>query len=236
MLTPYERSADVYDLFYSWIDYETNSATVRDLIWERKPGARSLLDVACGTGRYTEQLAQWFDVEGLDISEAMLEVAVRRMPQATFHLEDMMRFDLGKTYDALLCMSSSVAYVTTLEDLEAMIRCCAAHLNPGGVLIIEPWFAPDAWMEGHVSAQVVEGDGIKVARIGTSRVDGNRAYLRWAWAVARSSGDADAYVEGHSTGLFTAAEYTALFQTAGLTPEYDPEGLQGRGLHIAVKG
>ncbi|MDJ0955081.1 MAG: class I SAM-dependent methyltransferase [Acidimicrobiia bacterium] len=235
MLNPYERSAEVYDLYYSWLDYETHAATVYDIIEQRRPGAQTVLDLACGTARYTEQMARWYDVEGLDISESMLTVAHRRMPDTSFHLGDMTDFDLGKRYDALICMFSSIAYVTSLRDLGRMIRCSAAHLDPGGILIIEPWFTPDVWNEHHVGSRVVEGDGLAVARIDTSVMEGNLVTMRWAWAVAWDDGDADAYVEEHPTALFTVAEYTTLLEAAGLAPEYDPGGPLGRGLHIAVK-
>jgi SAM-dependent methyltransferase len=236
MLNPYERSAQVYDLYFSWLDYETHAATIHELIEARRPGASSLLELGCGTGRYMEQLRQWYETEGLDISESMLTVAHRRLPDAVLHLDDMTAFDLGKTYDAIACLFSSIAYVTSLADLGAMIRSSAQHLNPGGVLIIEPWFTPDVWIAGQIDARIVEGDGLKVARVGSSEVIGNRAIMRWAWAVAWEDGDADAYVEEHPTGLFTVAEYDTLLREAGLKPEYDPEGPLGRGLHIATKG
>ena len=235
MLNPYERSAQVYDLYFSWLDYETHAVTIHELIEERKPGASSLLELGCGTGRYMEQLRQWYEIEGLDISESMLTVAHRRLPDAVLHLDNMTAFELGKTYDAVVCLFSSVAYVTSLADLGSMMRCATQHLNPGGVLIIEPWFTPDAWVDGQIDARIVEGDGMKVARIGSNAVEGNRAIMRWAWAVAWEDGDADAYVEEHPTGLFTVSEYDTLLREAGFNPEYDPTGPLERGLHIAVK-
>ncbi|MDX2345021.1 MAG: class I SAM-dependent methyltransferase [Acidimicrobiia bacterium] len=235
MLNPYERSAEVYDLYYGWLDYSANAELIHDVIEYRKPGAHTLLDVACGTARYTEQMSRWYDVAGFDISESMLSVAHRRMPKTPFHLADMMDFDLGERFDALICMFSSIGYVTSLKGLSSMIRSCARHLNPGGVLVIEPWFGPEAWTEQHVSSRVVEGEGLAVARVDTSVRDGNSVNMRWAWAVAWDDGDADAYVEEHSTGLFTVDQYATLLAAAGLTAEYDPAGPLGRGLHIAVK-
>ncbi len=235
MFNAYERSAEVYDLYYSWLDYEAHSETVHWLIQGRKPGAQTLLELASGTGRYLEQMARWYEVEGLDISEPMIDMARKRMRSTTFYSGDMTNFDLGNTYDAVICMFSSVAYVTELESIGSMITCAAAHLNPGGVLIIEPWFAPDMWRDEFIGSRVVEGDGIKVARLDTSAREGHRAIMQWAWSIARDDGTADAYVEEHATGLFTAKEYEHLFAAAGLAHEYDTEGLLGRGLHIAVK-
>ena len=235
MLDPYERSAEVYDLYYSWLDYETHAASIQQVIEAKRPGARSLLEVACGTGRYAEQLARWYEVSGLDIAESMLAVARKRMPDTAFHLANMIDFGLDESFDAIVCMFSSVAYITNLDDLAAMIGSCERHLNPGGVLVIEPWFGPDVWIEGHIGSRVVKGDGITVGRLDTSVRNGNRVDMRCAWSVARDDGTADAYVEEHRTGLFTVDEYAALFVAAGLTAEYDPEGPLGRGLHIATK-
>ena len=75
MLEPYERSAEVYDLYYSWLDYQTHASTVHELIEQRNARARSVLELACGTGRYLEQLSRWYEVEGLDVSAPMLAVA-----------------------------------------------------------------------------------------------------------------------------------------------------------------
>lgn len=39
--------------------------------------------------------------------------------------------------------------------------------------------------------------------------------------------------EIHELGLFTTAELQATFRDAGLTADYDPEGLTSRGLYVA---
>ena len=52
----YLHSAALYDLMHQSLDYESAANRVRQLIADRYPGARSLLDVACGTGRHLELL------------------------------------------------------------------------------------------------------------------------------------------------------------------------------------
>ena len=49
-------SAHIYDAVYSFKDYGAESARIHTLIEERSPGASTLLDVACGTGKHLEQL------------------------------------------------------------------------------------------------------------------------------------------------------------------------------------
>ena len=232
---PYERSAEIYDVFYrQMVDYRANAAHVDALIRDRKPGATSLLEIACGTGLYLEPLAERYGVVGTDISPAMLERARRRLPGVELFEADMRTLDLGRRFDAVVCLFSSVAYLTELEELRAMIQCMAAHLNPGGVAILEPWFAPDAWEDGYVSASGARSEDLAVARASTSVRDGRVVTMTLAFAVAYPDGRVDTFVEEHPTGQFTVEEHLAAFVDAGLDVEYDPAGLTGRGVYIAL--
>ena len=80
MAGPFHRSAHVYDLVYSHLDYATSAAYVEGLIRERNAAAASLLDVACGTGLH---LGIWRDqfehVEGVDLDPNMLAMARQRL-------------------------------------------------------------------------------------------------------------------------------------------------------------
>ena len=55
----FSRSAHLYDAIYSFKDYAGEAETLRALVEERAPGARSLLDVACGTGKHLAELRRW---------------------------------------------------------------------------------------------------------------------------------------------------------------------------------
>ncbi len=233
---PYSRSAEVYDLFYeSMLDYPALALGAHGMIQAKRPGAKTLLEVACGTGLYLKEMSAWYVVTGLDISPEMLAVAAQRVPDVPLIEGDMADFDLGKKFDAVACVFSSIAYILTLERLQAALDCFARHLHDGGVLIVEPWISPDRWKPDFVNAEVAVDDSLAVARSTTSIVDGNRVTMRWAFAVTRPGGDAEAYVEEHPTALFTHEEYSEAFARAGFAVDYDPEGLLGRGRYIAVK-
>ncbi|MBT8217774.1 MAG: class I SAM-dependent methyltransferase, partial [Acidimicrobiia bacterium] len=151
MFGPYERSAEVYDLLYEeMLDYDAAAEQVAGLIRDRNPEAHTLLEVASGTGAYLTRLARHFDVVGLDRSSHMLKAARRKLPDVEMVEADMAAFDLGRGFDAVVCLFSSIAYVETIEKLRATIACFARHLNPGGVAIVEPWFSSDQWDEGYV--------------------------------------------------------------------------------------
>ena len=83
----YDKIARFYDSIYSWKDYKAEVDVLVGHIRERVPRASTLLDVACGTGRHLELLKDRFDVEGLDASAQMLEVARSRQGD-TSRLDD----------------------------------------------------------------------------------------------------------------------------------------------------
>ena len=76
----FSNSARIYDAVYSFKDYRAEAERVHELIQERSPGASSLLDVACGTGKHLEQFRRWYpDVAGVDLDEGLVEVARERL-------------------------------------------------------------------------------------------------------------------------------------------------------------
>src|SRR5215218_2027417 len=97
----FSESADWYDHFYGGKDYGAEARRVTELIRQRRPGARTLLDVACGTGRHLERLRQEFDCEGLDLDGGLVAVARRRLPEMRLTRADMADFDLGRRFDAV---------------------------------------------------------------------------------------------------------------------------------------
>jgi ubiquinone/menaquinone biosynthesis C-methylase UbiE len=75
----FERSAELYDAFYAFKDYAGEAEKLDALIRLRVPGARTLLDVACGTGKHLAELASRYEVEGLDLDPSLLAVARERL-------------------------------------------------------------------------------------------------------------------------------------------------------------
>ena len=61
----FTMTARYYDPLYSFKDYGSEAARLSAIIRRARPGARRLLDVACGTGRHIECLRGRFDVEGV---------------------------------------------------------------------------------------------------------------------------------------------------------------------------
>ena len=229
----FTRSAAFYDAVYAWKDYAEESAAVDRLIQERRPGARTLLDVACGTGGHLRHLRKLYESEGLDADPEMLALGAANCPEVPLHEGDLTGFELDRRFDAVTCLFSSIGYARTPERLESAAAAMARHLEPGGVLLVEPWLSPDEWKVGKPHLLVVDEPELKIARANTSGRDGRVSVVEFHYVVATPEG-VEHFTELHELGLFTHEEYTAAFERAGLRIEHDPDGLMGRGLYVCM--
>ncbi len=229
----FRKTARYYDKIYSFKDYQTEAhylvATIRENL---RSDGNQLLDVACGTGHHIEYLKEHFVAEGLDISQDLLEFARQRNPGILFHQADMTAFDLGRKFDVVTCLFSSIGYVKTLDNLRQAAMCMTRHLRSGGILIIEPWFTPNAWKPNTVHAQFIDEPDLKIARVNTSFVDGRLSYFYLHYLIGTPE-ETDHFVERHELGLFETEEIHTVLTEAGLAVTYDSDGLIGRGLFVS---
>jgi SAM-dependent methyltransferase len=232
----YAQSEEYYDAIYeTFKDYSKESRLIRKLIGRHKKSRdRSLLDIACGTGRHLSYLRKWFTVEGLDADPKMLTIARKRNPQIRFHRANMVKFQLPYKYDAITCLFSAIGYVRTLSKLRASIRSMARHLKPGGVLIVEPWLTPQAYKRGHVGAVFVKQPKLKIARIDIAKKRGRVSTMIFHYLVGTPDG-IKYFTEPHKLGMFTRNEYLTAFRDCGLKVAYYSKGLTGRGIYVGMK-
>ena len=232
----FHESAHFYDAIYSFKDYAAESAWITDLLQrvQRSPG-RDLLDVACGTGEHLRHLQASYRVQGLDLDDGMLAVAQAKLPGVPLHQADMLDFDLGRRFDAVVCLFSSVGYMHTVERLRRAVAAMARHVLPGGVLAVEPWFSPAQWNPGMLHGLMVEAPEFKVARMSLSEPAAEGlSVLEFHYLIGDAAGVRHV-TERHTLGLFEPQDYRQAFETAGLRPEFDEQGPSGRGLYFAVR-
>jgi SAM-dependent methyltransferase len=230
----FSASAEFYDLIYSTFkDYAGEAAQIASLLRRFNPQCQTVLDVACGTGEHARLLAaRGFVVDGIDLDPAFVRIASQKHPSGTFVEGDMSDFHLPRRYDAVLCLFSSIGYLRTLDRVTATLMCFREHLVPGGLIMIEPWFAPGALDPERVVQNTGEANGVRVTRLSRVEVEGRVSRLRFDYEIADRTGTRRTS-EIHELGLFTTAELMETFRNAGLDAEYDPKGLTDRGLYVA---
>lgn len=98
------------------------------------PPAR-VLDAGCGTGRVTIRLSErGYSVVGVDVDDAMLDVARADAPDLDWRQGDLATFDLGETFDVIV-LAGNIVPLLEPGTLAAAAERLAAHLASDGVLV-----------------------------------------------------------------------------------------------------
>lgn len=102
-------------------------------------GARSVLDLGCGTGRLAVALAPGREVAGIDPAAAMLAIARQRPGGGNL---DWIRADardvrLGRRFDLVVLTGHAFQVFLTAQDQRAVLGTIAAHLVPDGRFVFD---------------------------------------------------------------------------------------------------
>lgn len=227
----YGRLARYYDGLYAWKDYAGEAEQVRAVLSARGVGdGARVVEAACGTGLYLTQLSRWYRVGGYDGSHDMLAVARDKLVGVDLQRALLQEHVVSPAADAVVCLFSSIGHVPR-SDLPAVARCLRDSVRPGGVVIVEPWIAPDEAESGHVSVQTHAAPGVALSRVSLHDVVDGRSRLDFAFTLATPQG-IERLDEVHWMELLEPAELTQVFADAGLLTEWLDPGL-GRGLLVA---
>lgn len=127
----------VYGHFYDATQGPRDGAEYLHLLRRHHPQARTLLEIACGTGAHLEPLAEHYAVEGLDVSRTMLRYARRKLPGVKLHRQSMAGFRLATRFDAIVCPYDSLNHLLTFSAWIRTFRTAKRHLRDGGIFVFD---------------------------------------------------------------------------------------------------
>lgn len=141
----YDLLAPIYDKVNSDIDYCEWADFLERIINRHYNNAPELiLDLGCGTGRMTIELARrGYDMIGVDIAPEMLDIArenasARGVGERTLWLcQDMRSFELYGTVDIVISCLDSINHLTSPKDLLTCLRLVHNYLVPDGLFIFD---------------------------------------------------------------------------------------------------
>lgn len=138
----YTSFASVYDLFMDNVPYEQWSGYLVSLLQEYGIEDGLILDLGCGTGSLTEQLAKkGYDMIGVDNSSDMLEIAMDKKATSgldiLYLMQDMRDFELYGTVKAVVSICDSMNYILSEDELTTVFRLVNNYLDPGGIFIFD---------------------------------------------------------------------------------------------------
>ena len=226
-----------YNLLYRDKNYEAEVDHVHGLIAAHRPGARSVLDLGCGTGRHDLLLAEkGYQVTGVDRSEEMLLVAGKHGARLTggtpvFQQGDVRTVRLGRTFDVVLSLFHVVSYQTTNADLHAAFATAKAHLAPGGLFIFDCWYGP-AVLSTRPETRIkrLEDEDISVVRICESDLlpNVNRVDVNYElFIMDKKSGQVEKLRERHSMRYLFLPEVETLTASNGMQVLFAQEWMTG---------
>jgi SAM-dependent methyltransferase len=131
----YAEFAGFYDQIMG--DRSADVARVRSSITRFCPGARSLLELGCGTGAMLAGLACDLEVTGVDRSPEMLAIAAGTVPAARLVEADMTAFSLGTRFDVAICVFDTLNHLPRLVDWREMFERVHEHLADGGLFVFD---------------------------------------------------------------------------------------------------
>jgi SAM-dependent methyltransferase len=235
-----------YDLLYRDKDYRGEAAYIHALIEKHRPGAQSLLDLGCGTGRHASLLAErGYDVTGVDRSPAMLAEARARIVRGgrtEFVEGDLRSVRLNRRFDVVVSLFHVMSYQTTNADLAAAFATLQSHLAPGGLFIFDCWYGPAVLnLRPAVRVLRLEDDAIAVTRLAEPVLHPNSNVVDVNYQIFvqdKQSSAVSELREKHSMRYLFAPEVELLLGAAGLAARemvaFMAEGAPGLDTWTAV--
>ena len=237
-----------YNLFYKDKDYPGEVVYVHELIQQHRPGAKSVLDLGCGTGRHALLLAERdYEVAGVDRSAEMLTVANSLLstlnlhpstgdeciaPTLSFHQGDIRTIRLEHTFDAVVSLFHVMSYQTGNHDLRAAFATAREHLEPGGVFIFDCWYGPAVLTDRPVvRVKRLEDEEIAVTRIAEPVMHPNDNLVEVNYQVLvrdKASGAVEEMNETHRMRYLFRPEVELFLLNAGMTLVAAEEWMTGR--------
>jgi SAM-dependent methyltransferase len=216
-LTAYESLAAHYDDFTRDHDHRTWLTRLEHLARGHGLAGRTVLDVACGTGKSLEPvLALGYAGAGCDISPAMLARARRRLPGTWLCEADMRDLPPLGRFAWVTCLDDALNYLLDDADLAAALAAMASVLDDRGVVTFD-LNTLSAHRDGFSSTWVVEEPGLHLCWQGRGCDDGRGEPGRADIHCFRAVGGAwEHEVSRHEQRWWSTADVAEAAAQAGL--------------------
>jgi SAM-dependent methyltransferase len=219
----YATAFDGMSAEMAWTE-RTESEIKRALTMLRPQGGERVLDLACGTGRHSLELARHgFSVVGVEISAELVEIARKDAEQqgleATFIEGDLRELDFEDEFDIVLNLNDgAVGYFETDEENHRTFEVISRALKRGGqnlvqvpnVLYARAHLPQRSWIPSSNMVELVEHRWNKKDRY----MEGAMIPLRFGEVLE----GLDKRIEFRQR-LYTVDEFREVYSSVGMTLE-----------------
>lgn len=140
---PYTRLAAGYDVVMEHVDYDAWAEFIHGLLRRYAPGARSILELACGTGSFASAMQPLGGYEYLatDRSVEMLAVAEAKADfegsDVEYAVADFLDFRTERPVDSVILLYDGINYLLDSVDVAEVFRRVFYSLRDGGVFVFD---------------------------------------------------------------------------------------------------
>jgi glycine/sarcosine N-methyltransferase len=146
----FQDLTDVYEAMIDWPKRLAHEGPFYRRLFEQHD-IRSVIDVACGTGRHAAMFHSWdLRVEGADVSPAMIDRARASFGQPVGLRWAVRGFDEpiapAEPFDAAVCVGNSLPLASDMATVQRAIGQMLAAVRGGGVIVVHAlnlWHLPD---------------------------------------------------------------------------------------------
>jgi len=132
----YSKFSQYYDEIMG--DRIVNSKKIMAFIKESGIKGKDFLDIACGTGSTLKYFSnKGYNVMGMDISENMLNIARKKLPNANFKKMNMIELKINKSFDVITCLYDSVNHLLKFSEWKSFFNRSYKHLKDEGIFIFD---------------------------------------------------------------------------------------------------
>ncbi|MBX3179828.1 MAG: methyltransferase domain-containing protein [Candidatus Hydrogenedentes bacterium] len=123
----YGDTAPLYDIIFPY-----NPAVVACIQRYLPAGPARILDIGCGTGKYSAALADDHEVTGIDPDSPSIAIARKRGSRARFDACDLFGLPNRGPFDLIFCIGNVIAHIPP-DSIGPLVNAVRARLSPGGV-------------------------------------------------------------------------------------------------------
>ena len=141
-MSGYAEFSGVYDILTQNVDYPARADYIADLLSQNGVTGGILLDLACGTGSLSVEMAKkGFEVIGVDSSGEMLSIAMNNAYEAEqnilFLCQQMQSLDLYGTIGSAICTLDSINHLTEKSDVQAAFDRVSLFMEKDGIFVFD---------------------------------------------------------------------------------------------------
>jgi len=204
-------------------------------------GARSVLDAACGTGTYAEELVEdGRRVVGIDLDERMIAKAVAKSAgkesagSPEYRVGDMLKLKdrFGPEFDGLACIGNSLVHLGSRASVREALEGFHAVLAPKGRLVVQIVNFDRVAARGIRELPTLRGGGAELVRRYLPSGDAGSLVFETELVVSRPDGEAFRSTQGIPLLSLSSGELVGFAESSGFRG-IELFGSYGRARYIA---